>query len=139
EHAAGDSVIDGRSDLYSLGVIGYRMVSGRLPIEGTSAQDVMRRHVMQEPAPLSGMAPEAPSDLTWAVTRCLDKDPTRRWPTVEAFRQALESGEDTVTDLPEPLDHLSGRAVVAAVAVWAFAFAAILSWSWSGSCVWAAF
>ena len=138
EQAAGDSVIDGRSDLYSLGVIGYRMVSGRLPIEGTSAQDVMRRHVMQEPAPLSGMAPEAPSDLTWAVTRCLDKDPTRRWPTVEAFRQALESGEDSVTDLPEPLDHLSGRAVHAGGAAWAFAIAAIFSWTWTGSTVWTA-
>ena len=54
EQAAGDSVIDGRSDLYSLGVIGYRMVAGRLPIEGTSAQEVMRRHVMQDPAPLFG-------------------------------------------------------------------------------------
>jgi len=138
EQAAGDSVIDGRSDLYSLGVIGYRMVSGRFPIEGTSAQEVMRRHVMQEPVPLSGIAPDAPSDLTWAVTRCLDKDPTRRWPTVEAFRQALESGEDSVTDLPEPLDHLTGRAVVAAGAAWAFATAAIFSWTWTGNAVWTA-
>lgn len=76
EQAAGDSVVDGRSDLYSLGVIGYRMLAGRLPIEGTSAQDVMRRHVMQDPEPLSGVAPDAPIDLTWAITRCLDKDPT---------------------------------------------------------------
>jgi DNA-binding transcriptional regulator YhcF (GntR family) len=136
EQAAGDSVIDGRSDLYSLGVIGYRMVAGRLPIEGTSAQDVMRRHVMQDPAPLSGIAPDAPSDLTWAVTRCLDKDPTRRWPTVEAFRQALESGDEAVTDLPEPLEHLSGRAVIAACTGWVLAVAATFSYARSESSTW---
>ena len=111
EQAAGDSVIDGRSDLYSLGVIGYRMVSGRLPIEGTNAQDVMRRHVMQDPPPLAGIAPDAPIDLTWAVTRCLDKDPARRWPSAEAFRQALEAGDSSVAELPEQLEHLSGSGV----------------------------
>ncbi|HET9455369.1 MAG TPA: protein kinase [Gemmatimonadaceae bacterium] len=109
EQAAGDS-IDGRSDLYSLGVIGYRMIAGRLPIEGSSAQDVMRRHVMVEPTPLTEAAPGAPLDLSWAVMRCLDKEPSRRWPTVEALRQALEAGDAAVGDLPEPLQHLSGQA-----------------------------
>lgn len=119
EQAAGDA-IDGRSDLYSLGVIGYRMIAGRLPIEGSSAQDVMRRHVMVEPTPLAEAAPGAPLDLSWTVMRCLDKEPSRRWPTVEALRQALEAGDVAVGELPEPLQHLSGqagRAVFAAAIV----------------------
>ena len=139
EQAAGDSVIDGRSDLYALGVIGYRMVSGRLPIEGTNAQDVMRRHVMQDPPPLGGIAPDAPVDLTWAITRCLDKDPTRRWPSAEAFRQALESGDASVAELPEQLEHLSGAGVrvglpafLAAVVATTFALLA------NGASFWAA-
>ena len=136
EQAAGESVVDGRSDLYSLGVIAYRMVAGRLPIEGTSAQDVMRRHVMQDPPPLSGVAPDAPSDLTWAIMRCLDKDPMRRWPTAQALRQALESGDDSSTDLPEPLEHLSGRAIRVLGAGWAFAFLAALAWARTGSALW---
>ncbi|HUH06160.1 MAG TPA: protein kinase [Kofleriaceae bacterium] len=115
EQAAGDST-DGRSDLYSLGVIGYRMLAGRLPIEGSSAQDVMRRHVMQDPAPLTETAPAAPLDLSWAMMRCLDKEPTRRWPSAEALRQALESGDAAVGELPEPLQHLSGRAGAAVIA-----------------------
>ena len=139
EQAAGDSVIDGRSDLYSLGVIGYRMLSGRLPIEGASAQDVMRRHVMQEPPPLSGVAPDVPSDLTWAVTRCLDKEPSRRWATAEAFRQALESSEGGTTELPEPLEHLTSRALIVAAVVWALAVAATAAWPRFGAAAWLAF
>ncbi|HMC57078.1 MAG TPA: protein kinase [Gemmatimonadaceae bacterium] len=129
EQAAGDTSIDGRSDLYSLGVIGYRMLSGRLPIEGTSAQDVMRRHVMQDPTPLADIARDAPQDLAWSITRCLDKDPMRRWPTAEAFRRALEAGDDALSDLPEPLEHLAGRVSTVLVTASAFAFAAAVGWA----------
>ncbi|HJQ21364.1 MAG TPA: protein kinase [Gemmatimonadaceae bacterium] len=118
EQAAGDTTIDGRSDIYSLGVIGYRMLTGRLPIEGTTPQDVMRRHVMQDPPPLQEVAPDAPQDMAWSVTRCLDKDPMRRWPSAEAFRQALEAGDETASDLPEGLEHLGGRGVWAGAAAW---------------------
>jgi DNA-binding transcriptional regulator YhcF (GntR family)/tRNA A-37 threonylcarbamoyl transferase component Bud32 len=131
EQAAGDT-IDGRSDLYSLGVIGYRMVAGRLPIEGTSAQDVMRRHVMQNPTPLSEVAPSAPVDLSWAIMRCLDKEPSRRWPTVEALRQALESGDGSAGELPEQLQHLSGRAGAAVFVATFFAGLGLLAFALSG-------
>ena len=131
EQAAGDSV-DGRSDLYSLGVIGYRMVAGRLPIEGTSAQDVMRRHVMQDPTPLTDAAPQAPFDLSWAVMRCLDKEPSRRWPTVEALRQALESGDGTVAELPEPLQHVSAQAAGSVIAALIATGAGLLGFAVSG-------
>jgi DNA-binding transcriptional regulator YhcF (GntR family)/predicted Ser/Thr protein kinase len=135
EQAAGDT-IDGRSDLYSLGVIGYRMIAGRLPIEGSSAQDVMRRHVTQEPAPLAEVAPTAPLDLAWALMRCLDKDPARRWPTVEAFRQTLESADEIVGDLPEPLEHLFGLGTRAVFLVWTLAVGSALGWAVTGEERW---
>ena len=81
EQAAGDTLIDGRSDLYSLGVIGYRMVSGRLPIEGASAQDVMRRHVMQEPAALSSIRlvfSASSAESGWADVTSASTIPARR-------------------------------------------------------------
>jgi DNA-binding transcriptional regulator YhcF (GntR family)/predicted Ser/Thr protein kinase len=131
EQAAGDAT-DGRSDLYSLGVIGYRMIAGRLPIEGSSAQDVMRRHVMQEPTPLAEAAPSAPLDLSWALMRCLDKDPSRRWPTVEAFRQTIEAGDAVAGELPEPLQHLSGRAAHAVFAAMAAGAGALLAFALTG-------
>jgi GntR family transcriptional regulator len=97
----------------------------------------MRRHVMQEPAPLSAAAPSAPIDLTWAITRCLDKDPSRRWPTAEAFRQALESGEESVGELPEPLEHMSGLAGVAVLVAWALGIAAAIAWAFTDRREWA--
>jgi DNA-binding transcriptional regulator YhcF (GntR family)/predicted Ser/Thr protein kinase len=136
EQAAGDRRVDGRSDLYSIGVIGYRMVSGRLPFEGSSAQDVIMKHVTQDPVPLSTQAPNAPLDLTWTLMRCLDKDPARRWPTAESFRQALEAGESASSELPEPLEHLSGSAVRVITGGWFAALGAILGWGWTGALVW---
>lgn len=133
EQSAGEAQVDGRSDLYSLGVIGYRMIAGRLPIEGANAQDVMRRHVMQEPEPLSVVAADAPMDLTWALTRCLDKEPSRRWPTSGAFRQALEAGADAANELPEPLEHLSGRATAAGFAAAILAALGLVGFSLTAS------
>jgi DNA-binding transcriptional regulator YhcF (GntR family) len=136
EQAAGDGQVDGRSDLYSLGVIGYRMIAGRLPIEGSSAQDVMRRHVMFDPEPLAVVAPDAPIDLTWAVTRCLDKDATRRWPSAEALRQALETGDETASELPEQLEHFMGLGSRVVLGAWALATAGALMWARTQSTMW---
>ncbi|MEK7401809.1 MAG: protein kinase [Gemmatimonadota bacterium] len=129
EQASGDSSLDGRSDLYSLGVIGYRMLAGRLPVEGSSAQDVMRRHVTSDPEPLTRVAPDAPMDLSWAITRCLDKNPAMRWPTAEALRQALETGDESTGELPEQLELLSGLAWRIALVAWAAAMAGVVGWA----------
>lgn len=136
EQAAGDRQVDGRADLYALGVIGYRMLAGRLPFEGVSAQDILMKHVTQDPPALVGLAPAAPVDLSWAITRCLDKDPGRRWPTLGAFRQALESGEDLTGELPEPLEHLSGSVPRVAITAWGFLVAGALGWTATARIEW---
>lgn len=59
EQAAGRSDIDGRSDIYSLGIMGYTMVAGRLPFEGNSAADILARHLTQEPPSLRSRMPSS--------------------------------------------------------------------------------
>jgi eukaryotic-like serine/threonine-protein kinase len=91
EQAAGERDIDGRSDLYSLGVVAYQMLTGELPFNAPSVAGILMKQIT-EPAPdLRKKRPDAPEDLALAVARCLEKDPESRWPTADALRRALES------------------------------------------------
>ena len=90
EQAAGERNIDGRSDLYSLGVVTYQMLTGELPFSAPSVAGILMKQIT-EPAPdLRRKRVDAPEDLALAVTRCLEKDPENRWPTADALRRALE-------------------------------------------------
>jgi hypothetical protein len=93
EQASGRPDIDGRSDLYSLGVTGYVMLSGRLPFEGQTPADMIRQHIDEEPVALRVLAPEVPPTLASAITRCLAKDPGRRWANAASLRAALDPAE----------------------------------------------
>ncbi|HSB54925.1 MAG TPA: serine/threonine-protein kinase, partial [Gemmatimonadales bacterium] len=84
EQAAGDAV-DGRSDLYSLGVVAYFAVSGRLPFDGESAQAVMVAHISQPATPVSRFRPDLPGPLAAAIDRCLAKAPEQRFATGESL------------------------------------------------------
>ena len=91
EQAAGEREIDGRSDLYSLGVVAYQMTSGQLPFNAPTVAGILMKQIT-EPAPVlhegdSGV----PEDLSLAIARCLEKDPENRWPTADALRRSLES------------------------------------------------
>ena len=88
EQAAGEPVIDARSDVYSLGVAGYEMLSGDVPFTAVNAGAVLAKHLTAPVPPLR--VARCPAMLIDAVERCLAKDPADRWPTAEAFRQALE-------------------------------------------------
>ena len=72
--------MDGRSDLYSVGVVGYAMLAGRVPFDGKGLHEVLLQHVTTPPPPLAAAAPDAPEDLVAAVERCLQKEPAARWP-----------------------------------------------------------
>jgi serine/threonine-protein kinase len=88
EHVSGD-VLDGRSDVYALGVVLYEAASGRTPITGTSATQVMANQVRQEPPSLSAVLPDFPRALAEVIDRALAKDPAARWESATALRDAL--------------------------------------------------
>ena len=104
EQAAGEREIDGRSDLYALGVMGYQMLSGRLPFEGDDPRHVMLQHMTRDPVPLSALVPKLEPDLAMAVMRCLAKEREGRWPDGAALHRALARGAEDEDELPEAVE-----------------------------------
>lgn len=94
EQAAGDAEVDGRTDLYSLGVIGYRMLTGRPPFDGESIQEVFVKRATQPAPPIDTLDGDIPDELASAVMRCLEQDPAARWPAAAAFQRALIADGD---------------------------------------------
>lgn len=95
EQAAGDREIDGRSDLYSLGVVAYYMLTGELPFQAPSVPALLMKQITETPAPVDRKRPETPKELSQIVMRCLEKDPEDRWLTADALRRALETNTYT--------------------------------------------
>src|SRR5881628_2041250 len=88
EQAKGHAV-DGRADQYSLGVVGYRMITAELPFTGDSVHTVLYKQIFEE-APLSSSKNAAvPPFLATAVARAMSKDPDLRFPTMEDFATAV--------------------------------------------------
>jgi predicted Ser/Thr protein kinase len=102
EHAAGES-LDGRSDIYALGVVGYLAVSGRLPFESSNLPAVILRQATEDAASVMRVAPGLPPALGAAIDRCLARDPERRFAHGEELADALAPPADTRPMLPPSL------------------------------------
>lgn len=106
EQAKGQPV-DGRADQYSLGIVGYRLLSGSLPFSGDSVHTILYKHIF-EPAPrVSALRPGIPRFLTEPIQRALSKEPAERYATMEAFatavwpEQAVPGGKSTPRPAPQ--------------------------------------
>ena len=108
EQAAGERDLDHRSDLYSLGAIGYTMLAGRPPHQGPGAASVIGKILTEEPKPLRELVPDAPQDLVAAISRCLEKAPEHRWPDARALHGALAGEASQDEPVAEELRGVTG-------------------------------
>src|SRR5688572_25924911 len=130
EQAAGERELDGRSDIYSLGLIGYEMLAGEPTFSGASPVSVIAKQITEVPPPVATRADGVPPALAHAIDRAVAKDPNERWPDAGAMATALgdavqgrTEGHAAVTRGPRArrrMAILAGAAAVVLVAagVW---------------------
>jgi hypothetical protein len=105
EQAFGASDVDGRADIYSLGIVGYRMLHGRLPFSG-GAQQLMAQHATAKPADLALAVPASDRKLAEVIMSAIEKDPKARWARAEDLRDELQMLSRDGNDLPEGLQRV---------------------------------
>ena len=118
EQIRGEAV-DARSDLYSVGVSLYELVTGRRPFEASANYAIMAAHLQQAPPPPAELQPGLPAALNEVILMALAKEPGRRFQSAEAFRNALKSIGDSsksqthqVVSAPPPLAAPVGATAV---------------------------
>ena len=109
EQARGLPEIDHRSDIYSLGALGYRMLMGRPPFSGRNVAEILEKHVKEAPVAIRDVNPTIPKDFADAIMRCLAKDPWDRFPTAKELGSVLESVTFPSTrEMTAPREESSG-------------------------------
>jgi ABC-type branched-subunit amino acid transport system substrate-binding protein/predicted Ser/Thr protein kinase len=116
EQAWGDEV-GPQTDLYSLAVVAYEMLSGRVPFSGTTPHAVLYKQIHEPPPPLRDSRPELPVGLEAVLARALDKAPDKRYATAKDFVLELESalaGKLEVTPEEAPTELVASMLEVGA-------------------------
>ena len=124
EQASGD-VVDGRSDLYSLGLVALFALTGRSVITGDSPQQILVRQLTETPAPATSFRPDLPESLGAAIDRCVAKEPSARFPTAEALVEAIDDARLAAPEVPVPIRLFAQELGTLSLV---FVFVAIMSW-----------
>jgi len=110
EQAMGERAVDGRADIYALGIVGYQMLAGELPFQATNTPAMLMKHLSERPRPLAQVRDDLPTNLVYAIDRALEKGRDQRWADASDFRAAL--ADDAM--LPEaPRRSRASGAIVA--------------------------
>jgi serine/threonine-protein kinase len=89
EQAKGDHT-DARTDIYSVGVMMYEMLSGKLPFDGTGAVSIAIMQISEKPKPLAEIAPQTPAGLRQITEKAMEKDPDKRYQSAQEMLAAIE-------------------------------------------------
>jgi serine/threonine-protein kinase len=141
EQATGAEHLDHRSDIYSIGILAYELLTGETPFKGKTAQAVLSAQVLEKPRAVTEIRSAVPGPLAELVKRCLEKQPADRWQSAEEILRELEaiatpSGGITptttrpvkVTDAKLASPAVSRRTMLVGVAAAAVAIAAYGGW-----------
>ncbi|HVT41231.1 MAG TPA: protein kinase [Gemmatimonadaceae bacterium] len=135
EQAAGDRVIDGRSDIYSLGAVTYEMLAGEPPHAGNTVQAIIARVLTDPVKPVRLTRPTVPEHVDDVLEHALAKLPADRWPTAGAFATALGASGASGPSAARRARRVPGAAWgFASPLPWAAAFgvaALIAAWGWT--------
>ncbi|NRA40329.1 MAG: serine/threonine protein kinase, partial [Planctomycetes bacterium] len=94
-----ETEIDGRSDLYSLGIVGYFLLTGNTPFDGEKLMTIFHNQMHSKPALMQENDASIPDDLQEVIMRCLEKEPQARPASAQILRQQLEAcAEDNAWD-----------------------------------------
>ncbi len=110
EQAVGRSDVDRRTDLWSLGALLYRMVTGRFPFRGATPGALLRAIVVDDPAPVRTLARDVPDALADLIERCLRKEPNERPATAQEIERTLATIAERAGIAVEGVDALHGAA-----------------------------
>ncbi len=138
--------LDARSDIFSLGVVLHEMVTGKAAFAGASRFEILAAVLHAEPAPATSLVSGTPPQLEWIISRCVRKDPNRRFQSMQEVKIALEDLRDgrlpnwsasgtipALTPLPMPAQATPARRpwrLAASLAIAAAAVAAGAIWLW---------
>jgi eukaryotic-like serine/threonine-protein kinase len=109
EQARGGRTVDHRSDLWAMGVIIYRLLTGRKPFEGKELGDVIVKICTEPPPPVLQLAPELPVELEAFFARALSKEPEERFQSAGELARAFSTIVAAQAGLPASSDSFSGR------------------------------
>lgn len=112
---------DARSDIYSLGMVLYELLTGRVPFASDSEYELMKAQVEQLPTPPREFAPGIPEGVEWAILCATEKDPEKRFQTAGAFsaaivdcvKSAIETGQLSQINMQRPTGRLNASSAVA--------------------------
>jgi serine/threonine-protein kinase len=106
--------VDARSDVYTMGVILYQVVTGRLPFEGPSATAIIAAIVTEDPPPVRALRPEVPALVAEVIQRAMSRRPEERFADARALREALAAARrgDTIPGLDAPRVSINAPTVL---------------------------
>ena len=117
--------LDARTDLFSFGAVLYEMLTGRRAFQGSSPISTLAAVLHEQPPPVRGLCPGVTQDLDRAVTRCLEKNPQKRYASAADLKTDLETSSAAMAAQTASRRTLNMPAIVALVLVAAAAIAAV--------------